>query len=337
MTHPIAITTGEPAGIGPDIALAVASQNCKADNAQDPLILVGNADLLAQRAQALKIQEAHNILEAPNAPLQPNAINIFSIPLSHPVHAGELDPANAPYVLETLKQTVQHIEAGHWRAMVTAPLHKGVIIEAGFTSFMGHTEFLAEQTKTDSVVMMLATGDFRVALATTHLPLKSVPEAITQPDLLQCLSIIHTDLQKRYGIQHPRIGVCGLNPHAGEQGHIGREEVETIIPAVQKARANGIDASDPLPADTIFTAGQLNNFDVILAMYHDQGLPVLKYAGFGQAINITLGLPLVRTSVDHGTALDLAGTGKAQADSLHVALLEAKRMTQNISPNSAMN
>ncbi|MGB1142530.1 MAG: 4-hydroxythreonine-4-phosphate dehydrogenase PdxA, partial [Halioglobus sp.] len=241
-----------------------------------------------------------------------------------------LAPGNARYVLQTLREAVAACRAGRCQAMVTGPVQKSVINDAGMP-FIGHTEFLADETDTQQVVMMLATEELRVALATTHLALKDVPGAITRELLEQTLTILHTDLVTKFGIERPRIAVLGLNPHAGESGHMGREEIETIIPVLESLRTRGMDLQGPLPADTAFNPPVLANCDAVFAMYHDQGLPVLKFSGFGRAINITLGLPIVRTSVDHGTALDLAGTGKADWSSLEQALKIAIAMTHNAS------
>jgi 4-hydroxythreonine-4-phosphate dehydrogenase len=241
------------------------------------------------------------------------------VPLAVPAIAGTLNPLNAPYVIETLRQAARGCLDNTYQAMVTGPVQKSVINDAGIP-FIGHTEFLADETGTGLVVMMLATQELRVALATTHLALKDVPAAITAELLLQTLGILHRDLQDKFGIAAPRIAVLGLNPHAGEGGHMGREEIETIIPVLEQLRATGMDLLGPLPADTAFNPKVLENCDAVFAMYHDQGLPVLKYSGFGRAINITLGLPIIRTSVDHGTALELAGTGAADWHSLEQAL-----------------
>jgi 4-hydroxythreonine-4-phosphate dehydrogenase len=246
-------------------------------------------------------------------------LRIEHVPLAVPAIAGQLDARNARYVLALLDRALAGCRSGEFAAMVTAPVQKSVINDAGI-AFTGHTEYLAEACGVPRPVMLLAAGSLRVALATTHLPLRAVSDAITGESLDEVLAILQHDLVARFGIARPRIGVCGLNPHAGESGHLGREEIDVIAPAIARARARGIGASGPWPADTIFTPRQLANFDVVLAMFHDQGLPVLKHAGFGEAVNVTLGLPVIRTSVDHGTALDLAGTGKAESGSLLAAL-----------------
>jgi 4-hydroxythreonine-4-phosphate dehydrogenase len=241
------------------------------------------------------------------------------------VRAGQLDPANAAYVLETLTRAVELCEGQNVAALVTGPVHKGVINDAGI-EFTGHTEFLAQRTGAATPVMMLAAGRLRVALATTHVPLRDVAAVITEERLKAVVRVLARDLSLRFGLRRPRILVCGLNPHSGEQGHLGREEIDVIEPAMSELRAEGIDLTGPLPADTLFTPRYLRRADAVLAMYHDQGLPVLKYAGFGEAVNITLGLPIIRTSVDHGTALDLAGTGRADAGSLRAAIGMAARL-----------
>jgi 4-hydroxythreonine-4-phosphate dehydrogenase len=291
------------------------------------LVAIADPELMQQRADILGLSTKLQAMDptAPPTPHQPGTLKIAPIKLATPAVPGKLDPANAPYVLATLQQAVDGCLAGTYQAMVTAPVQKSVINDAGIP-FSGHTEFLAEATGTDRVVMMLATQDLRVALATTHLPLKDVPAAITRELLRQTLHILHKDLRSKFGIAAPTIAVLGLNPHAGEGGHMGREEIDTIIPTLEKLRANGMDLLGPLPADTAFNPKVLENVDVVFAMYHDQGLPVLKYAGFGKAVNITLGLPIIRTSVDHGTALDLAGAGNANPDSLCRAIETAIEM-----------
>ena len=300
----LAITSGEPAGIGPEICLALTGRRFPAR----PVIL-GDRHLLAERAAQLGLPLA--------------GLAIEHIPLRAPTTPGRLDPANAGYVLELLDRALAGCRSGEFAGMVTAPVHKGVINDAGIP-FTGHTEYLAEKTGTARVVMMLAgTGrhaGLRVALATTHLPLKDVPAAITVDDLTTTLRILHHDLVDKFGIARPRILVAGLNPHAGEGGHLGREEIDVIVPVLERLRGEGMDLIGPLPADTLFTPGLLAQGDAQLAMYHDQGLPVLKYAAFDEGINITLGLPILRTSVDHGTALELAGTGRADTGSLFAAV-----------------
>lgn len=320
MTAPLAITAGEPAGIGPDLCLQLA------DHAQ-PLVVIADKSLLQQRALQLGINVPLHDYTL-DAPCASGKLSVLHVPLAHPVQAGKLDTANSPYVLETLRRALQACVSGEFSGMVTAPVHKGVINDAGI-AFTGHTEFLAEQTQTPLVVMMLVGGNLRVALATTHLPLREVADAITAPLLDSVLRIMQRDLQQRFGIAQPRILVAGLNPHAGEGGHLGREEIEVMIPVLDKLRAEGMSVSVPLPADTLFAAHRLHECDAVLAMYHDQGLPVLKHASFGEGVNITLGLPIIRTSVDHGTALELAGTGKANVGSLLEAIKVATEMVRN--------
>jgi 4-hydroxythreonine-4-phosphate dehydrogenase len=306
--RPLAITAGEPAGIGYDLCVQLA-----VDPPDIPFVVIGDRNLLIQRAEQLGI---------------PLEIPVLHIPLAAPCSTGILNAANSGQVLEILRRAVQGCQNGEFSGMVTAPVHKGIINESGI-KFTGHTEYLAELTHTEQVVMMLAGGGMRVALATTHLPLREVPDAITAPLLEQVLWIIRRDLQKRFGIAEPCILVAGLNPHAGEGGYLGTEEIEIMIPVLDKLRAEGFDVSIPLPADTLFTPNKLANCDCVLAMYHDQGLPVLKHASFGQGVNITLGLPIIRTSVDHGTALELAGTGKADCGSLLEAIRVAGMMVSN--------
>lgn len=320
----IAITAGEPAGIGPDLCLMLAAQPCAHQR-----VVIADARLLEERAQQLGMKVTLSAFD-PTQPARPQAageLSVLSVPLSAPCHPGVLDKANGAYVLETLRQAGEGCLDGRFAAVVTAPVHKGVINEAG-VAFSGHTEFFAELTGTEQVVMMLACPGLRVALATTHLPLRAVADAITGPLLERVIRILDADLRNKFGIARPRILVCGLNPHAGEGGHLGREELDVIIPALEALRRDGIQLEGPLPADTLFTPKYLDHADAVLSMFHDQGLPVLKHKGFGQAVNITLGLPIIRTSVDHGTALDLAGTGRADPGSLHVALDTAISMIE---------
>lgn len=367
----IALTAGEPAGIGPDLCVLLAQQHV-----QMRVVVLADKALLASRAKALKLPLAimdYAPLADQAAP--PGVLEVMHVPLAAPVQPGKLDPANSAYVLETLRQAAEGCLNGTFDAMVTAPVHKGVINDAGIP-FTGHTEFLAEKTGTSRVVMMLVGGTpasseqgpaqrdvsvrehgsappdadvaaasgvasplrvapalpcggaMRVALATTHLPLRAVADAITRESLAEVIHILHHDLVSRFGIPHPRILVAGLNPHAGEGGHLGQEEIEVITPVLEALRAQGMDLRGPLPADTLFTPRLLAECDCVLAMYHDQGLPVLKHASFGGGVNVTLGLPVIRTSVDHGTALDLAGSGKAGLGSLLAALDMASAMVQ---------
>ena len=311
--RPIAVTAGEPAGIGPDLCIALAALDLPA-----PVVIVADRDLLAQRAHALG---AEVDLVGPDAPprIARGVLRVHHVPLAKSVVAGKLDPANSRYVLTTLEVAADACVAGRYRAMATAPVHKAVINDAG-VPFTGHTEFLAERTGTPRGVMMLVGGGMRVALVTMHLALREVPDAITREGLAETLRILCHDLTHRFGVARPRILVAGLNPHAGESGHLGREEIEVISPVLDALRAQGMDLVGPLPADTLFHPERLKRSDAVLAMYHDQGLPVLKHASFGSGVNVTLGLPIVRTSVDHGTALDLAGTGRADVGSLVAAI-----------------
>lgn len=317
----IALTTGEPAGIGPDLTIMLAQQARAFE-----IVAIGNKQLLMQRAEQLSLPlqlRDVNFNDAPSADAA-SSLCVLDVDLNNAVNAGSLNPANAPYVLSTLDIAYEGCEDQRFDAMVTAPVHKGVINDAGFP-FTGHTEYLAAKSRS-TPVMLLASGDFRVALATTHLPLSDVSAAINEADLMRVLTVLHTELQHRFAISQPRILVCGLNPHAGEDGHLGREEIDVIQPALQRANEQGIQAVGPLPADTLFTEPHLKKADAVLAMFHDQGLPVLKYAGFGNAVNITLGLPIIRTSVDHGTALDKAGTGDIHSGSLNAAISTAQQM-----------
>ena len=291
----IALTSGEPAGIGPELCVRLASQ---AD-----VVVIGDRSLLK------------------------GAPHVEHVPLGRPVTPGKLDPANARYVLAVLDRAIRGCMNGEYAAMVTAPVQKSVINDAGI-AFTGHTEYLAEHASTPDVVMMLVGGGLRVALATTHLALTDVPRAITRKGVLTALRVLDADLKRRFRIARPRILVAGLNPHSGESGHMGREDIDAIAPAIADALAAGIDARGPIPADTLFVPERLKQADAVLAMYHDQGLPVLKYASFGRGVNITLGLPFIRTSVDHGTALDLAGTGRADHTSLAEALKLASDLAQ---------
>ncbi|MCP5141517.1 MAG: 4-hydroxythreonine-4-phosphate dehydrogenase PdxA [Chromatiales bacterium] len=321
----LAFTPGEPAGIGPDLAVAVATRELPAT-----LIAIADPGLLERRAkqlgQPLKLRE----FDPDDDTSAPGELLFRRVPLAAVETPGQLDPANGAYVLDTLREAVRLCLDGSVGGMVTGPVHKGVINDAG-VPFTGHTEFLAELTDAYPVMMLAAPG-LRVALATTHLPLHAVPAAITAPLLERVLRILDHDLRTRYGIAAPRILVCGLNPHAGEDGHLGHEEIDTIIPVLKKLRGDCLNLIGPLPADTLYTPRNLQNADATLAMYHDQGLPVLKHMGFGHAVNITLGLPIVRTSVDHGTALDLAGSGRAEVGSLLAAIDEAVAMIPGTRP-----
>ena len=308
----VVVTSGEPAGIGPDLCLTLATRRWPAR-----IVVLGDRELLAQRARRLGLEVAIVDYRA-EQPAPAAALEVLHEALDVPAIAGKLDVRNACYVVALLDRALAGAMAGEFAALVTAPLHKGLINDAGI-AFTGHTEYLAEKCGTP-VVMMLAGAGLRVALATTHLPLAAVPAAITRASLTQTLTILHRDLQQKFAIARPRILVAGLNPHAGEGGHMGREEIEVIAPVLAVLRQQGMDLIGPLPADTLFTPGVLAGSDAQLAMYHDQGLAVLKFAAFADGVNITLGLPIVRTSVDHGTALDLAGSGRADCRSLYAAI-----------------
>lgn len=321
----IAITTGEPAGIGPDLCILIARKPFAAQ-----LVFLGDPDLFHQRAESLNLPITIELFSPDsNALHQPGKLEVLPVSLKKPVNCGQLDKENASYVISMLDIACQGCQDGLFDAMVTAPLHKGIINEAGLT-FTGHTEYLAGKTGGMLPVMMLVTPGLRVALATTHAPLSAIPKLITQDLIIKVTRILDHDLRTRFKIHRPRIAVCGLNPHAGEGGHLGKEEVDTIIPALRQLASEGIDVRGPLPADTAFTPAQLQHCDAVLAMYHDQGLPVLKHQGFGDAVNITLGLPIIRTSVDHGTALDLAGTGKIDDGSLSAAIKTAIEMVRSV-------
>lgn len=311
----IALTVGEPAGIGPELCLALAGKPLPCE-----LICLGDRELLEERARQIGLAvELVPYDPSRERPHQPGRLIVEHHPLATPSRPGQLDVANARSVLDLLDRASDGALQGELAAIVTAPVHKGVINDAGIP-FTGHTEYLAERTGAPRPVMMLAAGSLRVALATTHLPLKAVSAAITVGSLHEIVTIVHQDLQKWFGIAAPRIAVCGLNPHAGEGGHLGDEEIRVIQPAVERLQGQGIRVTGPLPADTAFVPQKLAGFDAVLAMYHDQGLPVIKHAAFDRAVNITLGLPILRTSVDHGTALDLAGTGRADPSSLLAAV-----------------
>ena len=311
----IAITAGEPAGIGPDLCVLLAERKLGAH-----LVFVADRSLLTARAAMLgKRIEWPDFDPAKLPRLRSGSVTVLHHPLAESVMPGRLNVANSRYVLAILSSAIRGALKGDFDAVVTAPVHKGVINDAG-VSFSGHTEFFAKKTATKQVVMMLVGGGLRVALATTHLPLKDVPSAITPSGLETTITILHHDLQRKFGIAAPRILVAGLNPHAGESGHLGREEIDIIEPMLKRLRDRGLALNGPLPADTLFTPKYLDHADAVLAMYHDQGLPVLKMRSFGHGVNVTLGLPIVRTSVDHGTALDLAGTGQIDIGSMIAAV-----------------
>ncbi len=324
-TARIALTPGEPAGIGPDLCVQLAQL-------QHACQLVAFADpaMLKQRAEQLNLPLEISLFDSEQTATKhrPGTLIVQPVELKSPTVCGHLNAANSHYVLETIHQATLGCLAGTFAAMVTAPVHKGIINDAGIP-FSGHTEFIADITG-GKPVMMLATPGLRVALVTTHLPLSQVSAAITSESLSTVIRLLHRDLCQRFGIEQPKILVCGLNPHAGENGHLGREEIEIIEPTLESLRCEGIHLYGPLPADTLFTPKYLDAADAVLAMYHDQGLPVLKHKGFGQAVNITLGLPIIRTSVDHGTALELAGTGTANLGSLQFALQTALDMIPHL-------
>lgn len=321
MTPPLALTPGEPAGIGPDLVVQLAQQA-----SDTPWLAIADPQLLQQRAQQLGLPLSVIPYQQGATPAPAGSLYCHAIELSVPATAGQLDKRNANYVLQTLRHAAEGCLNGDYAAVVTAPVHKGIINDAGI-AFSGHTEFFAEITG-GHPVMVLACPGLRVALATTHLPLRDVADAITPEVLTAVIEVLHRDLQSRFGLQSPNILVCGLNPHAGEDGHLGREEIEVIEPTLAKLRQQGIRLSSPMPADTLFTPRHLDKADAVLAMFHDQGLPVLKHKGFGEAVNITLGLPIIRTSVDHGTALELAGSGKADSGSLLAAIEQARIMSR---------
>lgn len=322
MISRIAITPGEPAGIGPDICIQVAQQEWSAQ-----LVAIADKQLLAERAKQLGLSiklKDFNAEEAREVHT-PGELFVLDHQLEDTAVAGELNENNGHYVVETLTIASQGNMDDTFDAVVTGPVHKGIINQAG-VPFSGHTEFFANHTNTSDVVMLLATEGLQVALVTTHIPLQYVSMAITPERLSKVTSILHSELQLKFGIRDPKILVCGLNPHAGEGGHLGKEEIEVIEPTLEILRQQGMNLVGPLPADTLFQHKYLKDADAVLAMYHDQGLPVLKYKGFGNAVNITLGLPYVRTSVDHGTALDLAGSGEADTGSMNVAISHAIKM-----------
>jgi len=317
----IAVTAGEPAGIGPDLCVALAQRDLPAR-----IVVIADRRLLLERARCLRLPlECTDFAQGRAPAATARRLPVLHVPLTAPAHPGKLDPANSAYVLRTLEVAADGCLEGAFHAMATAPVHKGVINDAGF-AFTGHTEFLAARTGAKHVVMMLIGGGMRVALATTHVAVKDVARSITRDGLEATLRIVRRDLVERFALARPRIAVAGLNPHAGESGHLGREEMDVIIPVLERLRGQGFDLIGPLPADTLFHPERLRGYDCVLVMYHDQGLPVLKYASFGSGVNVTLGLPIIRTSVDHGTALDLAGTGGAEIGSLTEAVTLAARL-----------
>lgn len=321
----IAITAGEPAGIGPDLCVMLAHQPLAAN-----ITVIADETMLQARAVQLGVTlTTHSYVKTLQKPHVGNgSLTVLHCPVATTVEAGALNPVNSAYVLNTLTLAAQGCMNHDFDAIVTAPVHKGVINDAGI-AFSGHTEFLAALTNTPQVVMMLVGSNLRVALATTHLALKDVPAAITKPGLETTIRILHRDLVNKFGLAQPRILVAGLNPHAGEEGYLGREEIEVINPVLEQLRAEGMQLIGALPADTLFAKHHLEKADAVLAMYHDQGLPVLKHASFGEGVNVTLGLPIIRTSVDHGTALDLAGSGNIHSGSMLAALDLAIQLANN--------
>ena len=319
-TLPVVVTIGEPAGVGPELVVQLLQQEVTG-----PLCIAGDPDLLLERAAllGLPLTLSGETLVAPGG-----EVAVLPVSLKTPSQPGQLDVTNAFYVVEMLERATDGCLEGEFAGLVTGPVQKSLLIEAG-NDFIGHTEFLAKRAGVKTPVMMLANDHLRVALVTIHMPLAKVALALTRERLEGVLRVVDTDLRTRFGIETPAIGVCGLNPHAGEAGHLGQEEIEVIIPVLQALRAQGLDLRGPLPADTAFTQESLKGLDVVVAMFHDQGLPVIKHAGFGEVVNITLGLPFVRTSVDHGTALDLAGTGQADVGSLIAAVRLAQRLSSD--------
>lgn len=315
----LALTPGEPAGVGPECAIRLAHEHPELR-----LLMVADPQLLAAAADAMGLNVSIKAWQ-PGDEVNSGQLSCYSLSMARAVRPGHLEPANAAYVVDTIKSAVKLVRAGHAAALVTGPVHKGVINDGGI-AFSGHTELLAELAGLQKVVMMLAASSLRVALVTTHLPLRDVPDAITFENVSSSLRITHKELTTRFGISEPVIQVLGLNPHAGEGGHLGSEDSLIIQKVIDECRKDGINALGPVPADTAFTPARLQTCDAVLAMYHDQGLPVLKHAGFGKAVNITLGLPFVRTSVDHGTALDIAGKNLADASSMYTAAKAAMEM-----------
>jgi len=311
-TKPLVVTAGEPAGIGPELCLSLAQSPWA-----EQIVVIADPDMLAERANILG--KSVSLKEYSSAAMAAaGQLLVIPQPLANDAVCGQLDPANAQSLLDGLDRAVDGCLSGEFSALVTAPLQKSVINDAGI-SFTGHTEYLAERTNSGTPVMLLAADELRVALATTHMPLREVPDALTTDGIIAVLEVLHIDLQKKFGFDSPKIIVCGLNPHAGEGGHLGTEDQEIIAPAISICLEKGINVRGPMPADTAFTPAA-GESDAVLAMYHDQGLPVIKFAGFGHAVNVTLGLPIIRTSVDHGTALDLAGTGTADTGSMLAAV-----------------
>ena len=316
----LALTPGDPAGIGPDLAVLLSKRSTT-----DRIVVIADRKMLEERSKKLQCEISFCSYDSESQPA--DKMEVLHFDCDSPVVPGKGDPSNARYVLNTLDRAVQGCLSREFDAMVTGPVNKEIIARSGIP-FVGHTEYLAELTGSKCPVMLLTDGKLRVALVTTHIPLNQVAEAITRERVTAVTTVLHNDLRSRLDIASPRIGVCGLNPHAGEGGVLGDEEIEKIIPAIEMLQKEGVNAVGPLPADTIFVQNQLEKFDVILAMYHDQGLPVVKYAGFGEVVNVTLGLPIVRTSVDHGTAYDIAGTGCADINSLLSAVEMARELSR---------
>lgn len=322
--RPLVVTAGEPAGIGPELCLSLAKESFPAD-----IVVISDPELLRSRARMIGFDVTITEIDGDNVtlkPAQPDELLVIATRFAATPECGQPDPANAQTLLDGLRIAVAGCVDGRFSGLVTAPLQKSVINDAGI-EFTGHTEFLAELTDTNLPVMLLVAGDLRVALASTHLPLRDVPDYLTRDGLREVLQVLVNDLQRRFRIDNPEIVVCGLNPHAGEGGHLGSEDAEVIAPAIREFAERGFKVRGPLPADTAFTPAT-GHKDAVLAMYHDQGLPVLKYAGFGHAVNVTLGLPIVRTSVDHGTALDIAGSGRANNGSLIQAVRLAAELAE---------
>ncbi|KTD79396.1 4-hydroxythreonine-4-phosphate dehydrogenase PdxA [Legionella waltersii] len=327
---PLLVSSGEPAGVGPDLCLALADLPI-------PIVVLGDIDVLRERAATLKQTiSLNNYLNGSHQKIKPGCLNVYQIPCPKPVKAGILNSENAPYVMDLLKKGASLCASKEFSALVTAPVHKANINEGGFP-FTGHTEFFAEYFGVETVVMMLTCQQMRVALVTTHLPLSSVPKAITKPLIVKVIEQVHQSLKEQFAIKKPHILVAGLNPHAGESGYLGREEIEVISPALRQLQESGIDVKGPLPADTLFINEKNTTCDAYVAMYHDQGLPVIKYAGFNDAVNVTLGLPIIRTSVDHGTALELAGKGIVNCGSMIAAVKLAQMMALNRNTLNANN
>ena len=320
----LAFTPGDPAGIGPDLTIALTEQPMT-----DRIVIIADSNLLTERANQLGRKIAFSSYNARDIDIQ--GVEVLNIECEHPVIAGQGDPNHTNYILKTLDRAIEGCLSGEFDAMITGPVNKEMMSRSG-TSFMGHTEYLAQKTGTDHPVMLMMNESMKVALVTTHIPLSLVASHVICERIVQIGRILHSDLAKWFGLESPRIGVCGLNPHAGEGGKLGHEEITEIIPAIETLRQEDIDITGPFPADTIFAANQSGKFHVVLAMYHDQGLPVIKHSSFGQIVNVTLGLPIIRTSVDHGTAYDIAGQGVADTGSLRHAIALASTLASEKKP-----